>query len=336
MSKGDLYTCSEQDLIDAAAFYQRAKHLAVELGGHLAAVQIIITPSPHPALPRQTVFSPHCQYEICCQGVILGPTDGRIRQAFQNVVGAYFRIFLWDFSDENCYTRNPTLLPRCPRGHPEVPRVLSKPADELEDQDKEVTRQLVQKIQEGLGCDPQRLDFNGQHYFLSPFQSHANSFRHSYQYQMMQLSQIADKFDAVSWYVKLLAGSLYLASLKFPFQEGSQLCSNPTLSRSRVRDLESIAILTNGIVNGLWDTWGREAFLVYHALAVNNRQLPGFSRFGRSCLLTIVQYTVEQLKAKVTTPLNWNRSLFDLPWTLSVFAGFDYRTISDTLGLPLL
>ncbi|KAH0563465.1 hypothetical protein GP486_001965 [Trichoglossum hirsutum] len=116
----DIYVVTEEDQINAARFcrqtvaYQISRrrptyaNFIVKLDIHFAAVQVVITPSRHPQLDKQTIFSLHCKYTLCCEA---GRAASKmIGQTVQNIVGVYFLFFGWDFSDEDCFTRDSALL----------------------------------------------------------------------------------------------------------------------------------------------------------------------------------------------------------------------------------
>ncbi|KAH0562306.1 hypothetical protein GP486_003000 [Trichoglossum hirsutum] len=121
------YSFSQEDQANAARVCQNLKqcrlsrenptyiHLTVELNGHRAAVQIVISPRPHPQFRRQRIFSPLYRYSLCCQSRSSSIEDAsrRISQTVQNIIGAYFQLGEWDFSDQDCYSRD-LESPDCP------------------------------------------------------------------------------------------------------------------------------------------------------------------------------------------------------------------------------
>jgi len=106
----DSYTFTEQDQFDAAQIFQWIARrpiskrksdyssFPVRLDGRWAAVQIIITPSLHPQLANQAIFSLHYRYGLSCESISGDIADERVRQTVQYIVDAYFLLFertLW-------------------------------------------------------------------------------------------------------------------------------------------------------------------------------------------------------------------------------------------------
>ncbi|KAI9768146.1 MAG: hypothetical protein M1839_004173 [Geoglossum umbratile] len=116
------YSFSQEEQTNAAKVYRNLRqcrlsrenptyiHLTVELNGHWAAVQIVVTPRPHPQFRRQRIFSPLYRYNLCCQSGSSSTEDAgrrKVSQAVQNIIGVNFQLGGWDFSDQDCFTRDP-------------------------------------------------------------------------------------------------------------------------------------------------------------------------------------------------------------------------------------
>jgi hypothetical protein len=109
----EIHILSEDEQRNAAHFYQRITprsiskirpsytYLIVILENHRAVVEIVITPSTHPKLEKQTIYSIYYRYALCCRSISRNATHERIRQTVSEVVGAKYLLFGWDFSDES-------------------------------------------------------------------------------------------------------------------------------------------------------------------------------------------------------------------------------------------
>ncbi|KAH0562891.1 hypothetical protein GP486_002513 [Trichoglossum hirsutum] len=233
--RSNIYVVTEEDQINAARFcrqtvaYQISRrrptyaNFIVKLDIHFAAVQVVITPSRHPQLDKQTIFSLHCKYTLCCEA---GRAASKmIGQTVQNIVGVYFLFFGWDFSDEDWWVlrQRPST-----RGKPKRRKLcttnLSPPrggsldtdedeneADEGEngankdengnedsdkgnDRDERRTQSLIRNINQGLQiCEKQTFEPNFQQEVLNPILN--NGFCSSYERCAKLLISLSDKLE---------------------------------------------------------------------------------------------------------------------------------------------
>lgn len=79
-------------------------HFIVQLDGHCAAVQTIITPFPLDQFPGRVGFSPRYRFQVCHEGALTKNADQSIAQVVQSVIGAYFQLGEWDISTRDWYS----------------------------------------------------------------------------------------------------------------------------------------------------------------------------------------------------------------------------------------
>ncbi|KAI9766162.1 MAG: hypothetical protein M1840_006729 [Geoglossum simile] len=350
--------------------------LTVGLDSHRAAVQITITPSLHPLLPRQTIISLHCRYGLCCRSISGEVARERIRQTVRGVVGAYFQLFEWDFSDEDCYTRDLATSPRVPNhscssaaqailsdyiaeatGEPNA-SVERRPAPNAEAKrrrlnttesrrdlsNEDIAERLTRKTVKGLLQCRRQPRPNYQLNILDTFRSLDIGSSNSYAHYATKLVEVADKLEhqaqtqrTGSWYTRFLASCVTIASTSLPALPAETFSDGSPKDRFQIARQESVARITNMIVSGLWNDWGEKAFLMYRAFAELNYKFHIIQSLGVDRLSIVAQNTVEKLKKVEVPSFSSKEDLFDPSWMLCQFLNSDnYQGVCNALKLPHL
>ncbi|KAI9765649.1 MAG: hypothetical protein M1840_007206 [Geoglossum simile] len=329
-------------------------YFIVILENHRAVVEIVITPSTHPQLEKQMIYSIYYRYALCCPLISRNATHEKIRRIVSEVVGAEYLLFGWDFSDESCYTFDNSQFSNIPCGsiaNKLLKKYIATPSrrnekkrkrPRTEQHDEPGTRKdkveqkiagaLAKAIQNGLS----KLALKPPDSCSISLHSNEEASYVDYAARLILLAeQQSETQIALSWCMRFLAGCISLASPSLPVlpAETSSVERNGDI----VRRQRSIARVVNLIVTGLWGRWHDNAFLVYHAFAVLDYKFKNIRELGYDRYPNIAQMTVELLQKAGAPTLKFEGGQFDPSQLLCQLLKFEsYQWMCGALELPSL
>ncbi|KAH0557071.1 hypothetical protein GP486_005140 [Trichoglossum hirsutum] len=371
----NVHILGEAEQHNAAHFCQGAKpyliskveptftYFLVELESHRVVVEVAVTPSTHPKLEKQTIYSIYYRYALCCLSISGSVANEKVRKTVSQVVGAKFLLFGWDFSDESCYTIDlaPSQLSQASccatanerlrkyiastdrrnekkRKRPHIEkegRPVKKSSDQQEEEEQATAEALVEVIRKGLSqLALMPGGFHGPRSIGLGLNEDASYADYAARLILLADQQVETQI-ALSWFMRFLAGCVSLASPSLPARPATT--SNIKENCAIVRRQKSVARFVNMIVSGLWNRWRSNAFIVYHAFAVLDYRLKNIQTLGHKRQSKIARKTVELLHKAEAPALDFGEDQFDPPRLLCRLVAFEsYQQMCDALQLPSL